>query len=175
LRLNFGGESGRQREPAFVSWLTGFSGMAAEPRSLLGRYEMLSSVLKRLGEIKEATETALAKQSPLETHAEIEPALKEKWEEEMAAATEAEYRRQRAELLVGVQWWFRDVWLQTMRLGREMFTYPDLAPDTTRVASRLSPVQAMENLRLLEKTQRLLTSNVQEALTLEVSLLGLQL
>ena len=92
--------------------------------------------------------------------------MKEKWEEELAEATEADYRRQRAELLAGVQWWLRDVWLQTMQLGREMFTYPDLAPDTARVAGRLSPVQAMENLRLLEKAQRLLTSNVQEALAL---------
>lgn len=175
LRLNFGGEGGRHRDPGFVSWLADFTGLAAAPRSLLGRYEMLSSLLKRLGEIKEVTETALAKQSPLETHGEIEPALKEKWEDEMAAAAEAEYRRHRAELLAGLQWWFRDVWLQTLQLGREMFTYPDLAPDTARVAGRLSPAQAMENLHLLEKAQRLLTSNVQEALTLEVSLLGLQL
>jgi DNA polymerase-3 subunit delta' len=174
LRLNFGGEGGRPREAAFASWLTGFTSLAAEPRTLLGRYELLSSLLKRLGEIKEATETAMAKQSPLETHAEIDAALKEKWEEEMAAATESEYRRQRAELLAGVQWWLRDVWLQTMELGREMFTYADLAPDTARVAGRLSPAQAMENLRLLEKAQRLLTTNVQEALALEVSLLELQ-
>jgi DNA polymerase-3 subunit delta' len=175
LRLNFAGEGGRHRDPAFMSWLTGFSGMAAEPRSLLGRYDLLSSLLKRLGEIKETTETALAKHSPLETHTEVEPGLKEKWEDELAAATEAEYRRQRAELLSGVQGWFRDVWLQTMQLGREMLTYPDLAEGAGRVARRLSPGQAMENLQLLEKAQRLLTSNVQEALALEVSLLGLKL
>ena len=43
------------------------------------------------------------------------------------------------------------------------------------VARRISPNQAMENLQLLEQTQRLLFSNVQEALALEVGLLKLKL
>ena len=44
-----------------------------------------------------------------------------------------------------------------------------------RVAGRVSPQQAMENLQLLEQTQRLLASNVQEALAVEVGLLMLKL
>ena len=43
------------------------------------------------------------------------------------------------------------------------------------VAKRLSPRQAQENLSVLEQTQRLLHTNVQEALALEVGLLKLQL
>jgi hypothetical protein len=41
------------------------------------------------------------------------------------------------------------------------------------VAGRLSSRQALENLQTLEQTQRLLHSNVQEALALEVGLLKL--
>lgn len=176
LRLNFGGEPGSRRDPALLAWLGQFTEMAAaEQRSLLGRYQLLSLVLGKLGEIKAATEETMAKRSPLESHDDVEAGLKDKWESELAAATESEYRRQRSELLVVLHWWLRDVWLETLRLGREMFTYPDRAEAAARVAHRLSPRQAMENLQSLEQTQRLLFSNVQEALALEVGLLKLKL
>jgi len=176
LRLSFGGEPGSRRDPALLAWLGHFAEMAAaEQRSLLGRYQLLSLVLGKLGEIRTTTEEAMAKRSPLELHDEVEAALKDKWEDELAAATESEYRRQRSELLTMLHWWLRDVWLETLRLGREMFTFPDRAEAAARVARRLSPPQAMENLQLLEQTQRLLFSNVQEALALEVGMLKLRL
>jgi hypothetical protein len=77
--------------------------------------------------------------------------------------------------LTGLQWWLRDVWLETMRLGEELFTYPQLAGAAQTVAGRMTPEQAMENLRVLDETQRLLSGNIQEALTLEVGLLRLTL
>jgi hypothetical protein len=43
------------------------------------------------------------------------------------------------------------------------------------IARRITPHQARENLLVLEQTQRLLHTNVQEALALEVGLLKLQL
>jgi hypothetical protein len=43
------------------------------------------------------------------------------------------------------------------------------------VAEKISPRQALENLQTLEQTQRLLHTNVQEALALEVGLLKLHL
>ena len=176
LRLSFGGEGARHRDPDIVAWLADFSRSAAqESRSLLGRYQLLSVLLNRLGEIKAATEEALTKRSRLETEQDIEPALKEKWEDELASAIEAEYRRQRTELLACLQWWLRDIWLHTLRIGQEMLTYPTLAETVGVVAGRLTPAQAMENLHLLERTQRLLFSNVQEALALEVGLLKLKL
>ena len=44
--------------------------------------------------------------------------LRDKWEEELKAAVEAEYRRQRADFLLALQWWLRDVWLQTLGKSR---------------------------------------------------------
>lgn len=175
LRLSLGGEARRHQDPALVQWLGEFAEVAAsEQKSLLSRYRLLSVVLGRLAEVKKATEETLTQRSPLETHDDVDARLKEKWEDELAAAIEAEYRRQRAELLTALQWWWRDVWLQTLRLGGEMLTYPSLAKAAAAVAGRLSPQQSMENLQLLEQTQRLLTSNVQEALALEVGLLRLK-
>ncbi len=176
LRLNFGGEMRRHQNPALISWLAVFAEMAAaEHKSLLGRYSLLSSLLTKLAEIKEITGEAVAKKSPLEIHDDVDAKLKDKWEDELSAAVEAEYRRERSELLTGLQWWLRDVWLQTLQFGEEMLTYPDLSAAAKRVARRISPQQAMENLQMIERLQRLLATNVQEALTLEVGLLKLNL
>src|SRR5580765_6325453 len=109
LRLNFAGESARLRDPSLLAWLKNLSEMAAtEQRGLLSRYRLLSVLLNKLNEAKAAIEEVLTKRSPLERYDDAEPNLREKWEEELKAAIEAEYRRQRTDLLVGLQWWLRD-------------------------------------------------------------------
>ena len=177
LRLSFGGEMSGRRDEALNEWLGVFAGMAAaEQKSLLGRYSLLSALLAKLAQIKESTGEAVAKKSPLEFHDDVDSKLKDKWEDELSAAVEAEYRRERSDLLTGLQWWLRDVWLQTLQLGEEMLSFPGLTSAAQRVARRISSQQAMENLQVIERTQRLLTTtNVQEALTLEVGLLKLNL
>lgn len=175
LRFNFGGE-GSLVGSAADPWLTEFARLAAaDQRSLLGRYNLLSRLLERLAEIKKVAAEEVGKRSPLEAHDEIESSLKEKWEDELAAAAEAEYRRERAELLARIQWWLRDVWLMSMRLGTDMLRYPDLGEPAARMAQRLGPQQAMGNLQTMERLQRQLNLNVQEALALEVGLLQLRL
>lgn len=174
LRLNFGGGK-RPLDAASREWLEQFSEMAAaEERSLLGRYRLLDMLVKKLNSLKEEIERSLTAESPLERHADVERELREKWEKELAAGIEAEYRLQRADLLAEVQSWLRDVWLQTLAVGEERSSLPQL-PATRRLAGRISPKQAVNNLQLLEQTQQLLGSNVQEALALEVCLLKLHL
>jgi hypothetical protein len=133
----------------------------------------------------------------------------------LKAAVEAEYRRQRADFLLALQWWLRDVWVQTLfkvqslkskvqspgaedrsqeskagagGAGAEtnnhqasaigypegLLVLPEMA-GTKSVAQRISPKEAMENLRIMEQLQRWLSTNVQEALALEVGLLKLHL
>jgi len=174
LRLNFSTES-RTLDPAQSEWLNKFSGIAAaEQKSLFSRYRLLDSLLQRLGEIRTRTEEALSARSPLEKYDSAEKDLREKWEDELAAAVEAEYRRQRADLLLLLQWWLRDVWLHTLAIGEALLNFPQIA-GADDVARRLTPRQAQENLSVLEQTQRLLHTNVQESLALEVGLLKLQL
>ena len=216
LRLNFAGEGPRQWAPGQMEWLAAFSQMAAaNQKGLMGRYRLMDVLLKKLSDLKAGIEGTLAARSPLEKYEDADENLRDRWEQELKAAAEAEYRRQRADFLLALQWWLRDVWLQTLgergsaksdvrspkgeieSPGQDgepsaagstslaarptslvppegLLVFPQLA-GTTRVAQRLSPKAALENLRVMEQLQRWLHTNVQEALALEVGLLKLQL
>ncbi len=175
LRLSFGGAGVQRLDAAQLEWLTGFSDLAAvEQKSLLSRYRLMDVLLRRLAELKAEVEKRLSERSPLERYEDVDKDLREKWEDELAAAIEAEYRRRRGELLLAVQWWLRDVWLHCLCAAPEGLSFPQLA-GTPRLAQRLTSQQALENLRTLEATQRLLYTNVQEPLALEVGLLKLHL
>jgi len=175
LRLNFTGEGMRPLDAGQMEWVIRFAEIAAaEQKSLLARYRLLGVFAKRLAEIRGEVEAALTERSPLARYEDVEPDLREKWEEELAAAIEAEYRRRRADLLGLLQLWFRDVWLHTLAVNGELVHFPQLIC-TSRVSSRLKPRDAMENLAVLQQTQSLLNTNVQESLALEVGLLKLHL
>jgi DNA polymerase III subunit delta' len=175
LRLNFFGNGKRELNPAESEWLEKFGGLAAsEQKSLLGRYRLLDALLQKLGEIRSHTDESLAARSPLEKYDDVEKDLREKWEDELTAAVEAEYRRRRADLLLLVQWWLRDIWLRTLAVGENLLAFPKIF-GAELVAKKITPRQALENLQTFEQTQRLLHSNVQEALALEVGLLKLNL
>jgi len=194
LRLNFGKDAQRPLNPAQMTWLTGFSeAAAAEQKSLLGRYRLMDVLLKKLNELKAAIDEKLTEQSPLQRYKDAEKDLQERWEDELKAAIEAEYRRQRSELLAVLQWWLRDVWVRKVRSptpfvkstsevrksearseSSELLRFPEIA-GTERVAGRISAADAVENLQVMEQIQRWLYTNVQEALALEVGLLKLHL
>jgi DNA polymerase-3 subunit delta' len=175
LRLNFFGGGKRELNPAETEWLEKFGGLAAsEQKSLIGRYRLLDVLLQKLGEIRSRTDESLTARSPLERYDDVEKDLREQWEDELTAAIEAEYRRQRVDLLLLVQWWLRDIWLRTLSAGEDLLNFPKIS-GAEFVARRITPRQALENLQTLEQTQRLLHSNVQEALALEVGLLKLNL
>jgi DNA polymerase III subunit delta' len=173
LRLNFSGDGARPLDAAQSEWLEKFGALAAkEQKSLLGRYRLLDALLQKLGVLRAHVSENLTARSPLEKYDDVEKNLRDKWEDELTAAIEAEYRRHRADLLLLIQWWLRDVWLHTLAAGKDLLKFPKIS-GTEAVARRLNPRQALENLQTLEQTQRLLHSNVQEALALEVSLLKL--
>jgi hypothetical protein len=65
----------------------------------------------------------------------------------------------------------RDLWLLTLGQAEALLAYPDLAPRTRTIALRLDSLRAGANLELFETTQRMLQTNVQEALALEVAML----
>lgn len=175
LRLNFG--SGRMpSDPAVSGWLEAFAQRAAASStgSLLGRYELLGTLLTALTEERARLEAQLTAASPLERYPDASPEQKERWEDELAAAIEAEYRRRRAEFTAALGGWLRDVWLATAAPVGDLALVPSLAEPTHAVAARLTPAQARENLDRWGRTQRILFTNVQEALALEVGLLRLQ-
>jgi len=174
LRLGFAGD-GRRFDAGQVAWVAAFSEAAAAGKEgLLGHYRLLGLISKKLAEQKEAIEAALTARSPLERYDDLDPKTREKMEDELAAAIEAEYRRQRAELIGALQWWLRDVWLHTLAADGGLLTFPDLA-SSREVAGRISSIAALSNLEETDRLQRQLHSNVQEALALEVGLLKLKL
>jgi DNA polymerase III subunit delta' len=172
LRVNFSGDSKRELTSAETEWLQKFSALASEQKTLMGRYLLADVIMQKLGEIRAQTDETLAARSPLQKYDDIEKDLREKWEEELAAAVEAEYRRRRADLLLLVQCWLRDVWLHTLAAGKELLNFPKI-PGADVIAKKISSRQALANLQTLDETQRLLHTNVQEALALEVGLLKL--
>lgn len=175
LRLNFSIEQGRLLSPSQLEWLQQFGEMAAaEQKSLLSRYRLLGSLLNKLAGLKEKIDTDLTARSPLQRYDDVDPDLQKKWEGELDAAIEAEYRLQRSDLLLALQWWFRDVWIQTQAMGGDLLNFPQI-PGAQQVASRINAMQATQNLETIERLQRMLGSNVQEALALEVGLLKLHL
>jgi DNA polymerase-3 subunit delta' len=185
LRLKFAGEALRRMDPAQMSWLEQFTDLAGtEQKSLLSRYRLLGVLLQKLTAMRTQVEETLTARSPLQRYDDAEKELRDKWEEELTAAIEAEYRRQRAEVISLVQWWLRDVWVLTLgvtvRAGQtktaesEIVSFPTLA-GTRHVAGRITPGQALENLERIEETQTLLHTNVQEGLAIEVGLLNLHL
>jgi hypothetical protein len=131
-------------------------------------------LLQKLTAMKSGIEEGLTSRSPLQRYDDVEKDLRDRWEDELTAAIEAEYRRQRADLLAILQRWLRDVWLQTLSAGPGLLNFPELA-SAVDVARRIKPAQALENLLIIEGTQRMLHTNVQEALALEVGLLKLHL
>jgi DNA polymerase-3 subunit delta' len=176
LRLNLGGGAAGEPSAEVRDCLAAFAEMvAAEPRGLLDRYRLLGMLLDRLARIREEAEKRLRAASALGRYEELDPKLRERWEDELAAAIEGAYRQERAGLFVALEWWLRDVWLLTLGVGKELLAYPELVRLSEAVARRLSPMEAMENVGVLETTQRLLGGNLQEALAIEVGLLKLRL
>lgn len=163
-------------DPTVAEWVGQFASLA-EPASppLSGRYQLLGSLLTSLAGARDTIEEQLTAASPLSRHTDAEASQRERWEEELTAAVEAEYRRRRSQYAAGLAAWLRDVWMQTLGGPAEVAFLPALAPATQRVASRLSSQDARANLDAWESTQRLLHTNAQEALVLEVGLLNLKL
>jgi len=95
----------------------------------------------------------------LQQYDEVEKDLREKWRTNRRAI-EAEYRRQRAEALLLVQWWLRDVWLHTLAAGGSLLKFPEIS--APKLSPGAFPRQALENVQTLEQTQRLLHTNVQK-------------
>lgn len=199
LRLSFGSAGARPLEAAQREWLNAFSELAGkEQKSLLTRYRLLDVLLKKLTALRSAIEETLTAKSPLQQYQDAEKNLVDRWEEELTASVEAEYRRQRSDLLSVLHWWLRDVWVQTLHQennaeskvvgfsgagstssqtqspGQSLLSFPDVG-GTRQVAHRLSPGEALENLQIMDQLQRWLGSNVQEALAVEVGLLKLHL
>ncbi|RME96641.1 MAG: hypothetical protein D6766_00145 [Verrucomicrobia bacterium] len=179
LRLDLGSEEGPVLDEAQRAWLAEFAQAAgAAEDDLMARYRLLERLLAELRNIKEQVREELEAASPLAHHRggeDVEPELREQWEKELVAAVEGEYRHRRSRFLDALVWWLRDIWLATLDMPEPLWAVPELKEATRRVAARLSPEQARQNLEGFQETLRLLHTNIPEAFNLEVGLLNLHL
>lgn len=176
LRLHFAASESTRLTPDEQTWLENLAQTASQPaKSLIGRYRLLGQITGRLAATKEQIATQLEAASPLSRYPDAEKATQDKWEDELNASIEADYRRKRSELILLLQWWMRDIWLGTLKMSGNLLALPALHSSTEQLATRISSGQASENLRLLERLQRQLNTNVQEALAFEITLLKLHL
>jgi DNA polymerase-3 subunit delta' len=176
LRLHFAGEPGARLDAAAQQWVEALAKTAVEPqKSLLARYRLLGVITARLGEIRQALEKQLEAASPLTRYPDAEKGQQDRWEAELNGAIEAEYRKKRAELILLLQWWMRDIWFSSMKMNDSMLALPQLRDATAQLSSRISPAEAAQNLEHLDRLQRQLNTNVQEALAVEIGLLKLRL
>ena len=175
-RLNLGGDGQRKFGESEISWLTDFATMAAsEKKDLFGRYRLLGTLMERLGKVKAYIADDFDEAEEANEHEEIPPELRERNEDERKAAVESEYRFRRAGYLAALQGWLRDVWLRSAGISDELALFPALSTAAETVAARLSPREALENFHVMERTQGLLHTNVNELLALETGLLKLKL
>lgn len=176
LRINLSSKKSIQSDAEGYSWLQQLASRAQSGRRGAGaRYQILSDLLECLTAKKAAIEEALSASSPLETHDDLEPSLRERYKQELTAAIEAEYRRQRADLIALLQWFLRDIWLQSLNAGQSLLQFPDLTTATQEIAARIPKPAALKNLSIADQLQRQLNTNVQEALAIEVALLKIAL
>jgi DNA polymerase-3 subunit delta' len=176
LRLKFAAQTTVSLGAPTMAWLSQFAQAAAQNnKSLISRYKLLGLIAARLTALKEDVKRHLTAKSPLQRYDDIDPKLREKWEEELDASIEAEYRRQRSELVLALQWWMRDVWLLGGKRDQALLSFRELIEISRTLAVRIGEDKAAENLRGLETLQRLFNTNAQEALVLEVGVLKLKL
>jgi DNA polymerase-3 subunit delta' len=173
LRLSF---SEAEETLTAPKWLIEVAEMlASDPAGILARYRVIERLLAELAARKTQVEEELTKRSPLEKYDDLDSKVKERFEDELTAAIEAEYRLQRSRLFQDFYRWFRDLWALKVNGQAASLLFENLEDASRRVASRLSPEQAIRNLDRVERTYRLLHTNIQEALCIEVGLLELEL
>jgi DNA polymerase-3 subunit delta' len=176
LRLNFPGEQTATLRSEHQAWLESFAQqVTGKDSGMLDRYKALDVLMGQLSEARSSIEDNLRDRFLSDLPDDVDPKMLEKRDLELKAAVEAEYRRKRSELFTALEWWLRDVWMLSMHADASFLTFPDLHARSAELASRVATKPLLENIRLLEKLQRALHTNVQESLALEVHLLKLNL
>lgn len=177
LQLNFSGELARKFDSDRVEWVRTFAEQAANTgEDILSRYQLLSLITLRLDALKKDMAENIEREMSLGTESDktANDESERQQKGELAARIESAYRFARAELMRDLIRWFRDVWLTTLGADRTLLFFPELDA-TGRVAARLSLAEALENIQILDRAHRLLYTNVQELLILEVAVMQLRL
>jgi len=163
-----------------ILWLHNFAHSAAiSDMGKLGMYSLLAPLIEKLANLRDDIENAfkekLSTTSNFDSKDKKDVAEEKKIEEELEAGIAAEYRSRRTEIFCAIELWLRDLYLTLIDQFPKTSYFPEIREDTEKIASRITLKQAKENLNSVASTLKILETNVQEALVLEVFLLKLHL
>jgi DNA polymerase-3 subunit delta' len=178
LRLHFPGTGDQEFPPLAMTVMEKMiEGVkSAGKLSIMDRYALLSTIVDGLKTLNDTIVTEIGERSSAGNsggYQDIDSSLAEKYETELKASIEAEYRLQRSRFFQAIQWLFRDIWLLASHVENPRLAYPQWKETLDSVSRRITTGQALENINSIEKLQQVLHTNVQEALAIEVCFLKL--
>lgn len=176
LKLHFPSSGEVSFSPDLQSLISGLATHLCQckPNDILTKYKMLGDFMYALKELSNQIQEAVEERAySSESNAQLEGNLKEKFETELKASIEAEYRLRRSEFILAIEWFFRDVWILQNNIPEIQPVFPQLSKWTSMLAQKLQTNHVLENMQHLETLQSQLKTNAQEALALEVCFLKL--
>jgi DNA polymerase-3 subunit delta' len=174
LRISFGATSDAAALPfhdKLLPDLMRFSTRAEE--KIVNTYRLLAEVTALLQESRDEIRQRIQEETNLDRYEELEPKVRERLEDEMAARIEGEYRAAREQLLEVLYGWFADLLLCVEQADERLLQNTDAAPALKRAAAALNYDVATANLEAVDQIRESLSRNISEPLAFEVGFLKL--
>jgi DNA polymerase-3 subunit delta' len=174
LRVSFGATGALavppQREKIEAA-LAQLAGRWADP--VPAAYGLAAQLTGLLTALREETRSRIEAETSVLDYAELEPKVREKLEEQMAARIEGEYRAAREQILEEMYGWFADLLLCVRGADESLLVHRSIVQQLRQAAAGVSEAAVLAQLAAIEQLRDWLTRNIPEAVALEVGLLRL--
>jgi DNA polymerase-3 subunit delta' len=174
LRISFGANGDVAASPLrgkLLPLLSKFSTQAEQ--KIVHTYRLVAQITGILQDSRNEIRQRVEAETNLDRYEELEPKVRERLEDEMAARIEGEYRAAREQLLEVLYGWFADLLLCVEQADERLLQNADAAPALKRAAARLDYGAASANLEAIDQIRESLFRNISETLAFEVGFLKL--
>jgi DNA polymerase-3 subunit delta' len=165
------GRAATEQRMAVLPLLVKFS--AADNSRIVTAYKLLAELTALLQQIREDIHARVESEADIERYDELEPQVRERLEQQVAARIEGEYRAAREQVLEELYAWFADVLLCVEGADAGLLEHGDAIAALRRAAHGLDYERAAANLDAVELIRDSLARNISEPLALEAGLLKL--
>ncbi len=112
---------------------------------------------------------AVKEQAAREVKAQAGAETVEEEDQTLSARIDARYKEKRKQIVRLMLAWYRDLLLAAFGMEAEALTHGDRAAEIQAKAAGLSPSTALENVRAIERMNRMLDRNVSESMALTMA------
>src|SRR5439155_21983462 len=133
---------------------------------IVGAYRRLADTIALLQSLREQTRQRIEAEQNLDRYDDLDPKVRERLEDQLAARIEGEYRAAREQVLEEVYSWYGDVLLCVERADRHLLEHPDHVSALERAATGLTHARAAGKLDAVEQMRDALARNISETLAL---------